>query len=165
MRSEVADLPVRLNGTRRAKTLANAVGLVLLAWTARAEGAAFELRWTAPAECPSRDAIVDATRARLGELGSAAPPELFVEGTVQPESGGFVATLVLSDASGHLVGERELRVAGQDCAAIEEPVSLVLAMVIATLRPQNGTPADRRERPEATPPTRAQTAPEKPATR
>lgn len=159
-------MPGRLNGRCRARKLANAVGLVLLAWTARAEGAAFELRWSAPAECPSGAAIVEATRARLGELGSEAPPELFVEGTVQPQSEGFVATLVLSDTSGRLVGERELRVAGQDCAAIEEPVSLVLAMVLATLRPQSGAHAARREQPEVMPPTRAPAAPaEVPMTR
>jgi len=116
--------------------------LSLVAWTARAEAASFDLHWSAPAECPSRDAIVDATLARLGEENRTAPPELFIEGTVRAHDGGFLATLVLSDASGQLVGERELRVAGQDCAAIEEPVSLVLAMVIATLRPHEATRVD-----------------------
>ncbi|MBN9159985.1 MAG: hypothetical protein BGO98_34995 [Myxococcales bacterium 68-20] len=149
-------LPGRSNGTCRAWALANVVGLAVVAWTAKAEGAPFELQWSAPPECPSGSAIVDATRARLGESGPAAPPELFVQGTVRARDGGFVATLVLSDASGQRVGERELRVAGQECAAVEEPVSLVLAMVIAALRPRDGEPADRREPAEAPPATRTQ---------
>jgi hypothetical protein len=127
--------PRALNGTGRARALATAIGLVIVSSTAWASGASFELTWSAPATCPSNVAIVEATRARLGEETPDAAAQLFVNGTVQAVSGGVLVALVLRDVSGQAVGERELRVEGSDCAAIEEPVSLVLAMVIAAMRP------------------------------
>lgn len=116
--------------------LASAVGLGIASWSAAAIGAPFELAWSAPSGCPSRERIVDATRARLGEGPSDAPPELFVRGTVAAgETGGFVVRLAMTDASGAALGEREVRVEQESCSEIEAPTSLVLAMMIAVADP------------------------------
>lgn len=112
---------------------------------ARADAAPFALVWTAPEGCPSRQQIVEATQAKLGEMGSGASvkharvaeaPELFVQGEVKEDGDGFVVTLALRDAVDRPMGERELRVAASRCDAVEEPTSLVLAMMIAVARPR-----------------------------
>jgi hypothetical protein len=139
---------VRLSGARaRAWGLGSVVALVAAAWPGRANGAPFELAWSAPAGCPSREEIVEATRARLGESPSEAPPELFVQGTVRPGPGGFVVTLALEDASGHALGERDVRVEEQSCKAVKKPASLVLAMMIAVARPHVEEQGDAGTRP------------------
>jgi hypothetical protein len=121
----------------RAWALASAAGIGVASWPALASGAPFELAWSAPTGCPSREQIVDATLARLGEAPSNAPPELFVQGTVRgAEGGGFVVTLALKDASGQALGERDVRVERQSCKDVEDPASLVLAMMIAVARPR-----------------------------
>lgn len=93
--------------------------------------------------------MVDATRARLGERETAAAPDLFVHGTVSAERGVFVVSFVVKDAAGADVGERELRVQGRDCRAIEEPAALVLATMISVVRPSTETspPPSQDERP------------------
>ncbi len=146
---------MRLRGTRAGRwALASAAGLVIVSWAMAASGAPFDLLWSAPAGCPSREEIVDATRAHLGESPSEALPELFVQGTVRAVRGGFTVTLALKDASGHPLGEREVRVEQQSCRAIEEPTSVVLAMMIAVARPRVEERGPREERVE-TPPASA----------
>lgn len=108
--------------------------LALVVWPSVAASAPFELSWSAPAGCPSREAIVSATRARLHDGDSELPPELFVEGTVHEEKGGFVVSLVMHDASAHPAGARRLRMEEHDCKAIEKSTALVLAMMIAVAR-------------------------------
>ncbi len=130
-----------------------AVGLVVASWPAPANGAPFDLVWSAPAGCPSREVIVAATQASLGESPSEASPELFVQGAVRAVGGGFVVKLGLKDASGRALGEREVRVGPPSCEAIEEPVSLVLAMMIAVARPRLEERGDSAERAETPPPS------------
>lgn len=130
--------------------MAGIAGLVVASCSSLANAAPFDLAWSAPAGCPSREAIVDATQARLGETSHAAP-ELFVQGTVTATSGGFVVTLALRDATGNAAGEREVRVEGESCKAIEEPASLVLAMMIAVARPRVEASSHPQERSEEAP--------------
>lgn len=146
-------------------TLGSVLALVATSWPIEAHAAPFDLAWSAPEGCPSREAIVEATQARLGEPASGPPPELFVQGTVATVSRGFVVTLALKDASGHSIGERQVRVERQSCMDVEDPASVVLAMMIAVARP---TPRkDEAARPEVEtppPPRSASEAPPPPAT-
>lgn len=122
----------RSRGWARAWGVLAAIALAV--WPSVAAGAPFELSWSAPPGCPSREAIVSATRARLHDGDSELPPELFVEGTVSEENGGFVVSLVMHDASAHPAGARRLRVEERECKAIEKSTALVLAMMIAVAR-------------------------------
>jgi len=148
---------VRLIGTHaRVRALVSGVGLVLASWSwsKAAYAAPFELVWSAPAGCPSRDEIMEATRARLGEPRSAATPELLVEGTVSESNEGFSVTLVMNDASGRRIGQRQVRVESRTCKEVEGPTSLVLAMMIAVARPRIEAPASPDDHVE-TPPSGA----------
>ena len=139
-------MPWNLNGTRvRGWALASAIGLAAVSWPATARGAPFELSWAAPEGCPSRETIVAATQARLGDPPSDLPPELFVQGTVEAVPGGFVLTLALRDASGHALGERTVRVEEESCAAIEDPAAVVLALMIGVARSRIEADAERAE--------------------
>ena len=99
-----------------------------------ARAAPFELDWSAPEGCPSRERMLLATRARLGEHDSSAAPELFVRGTVTVEGGIVVLDLHVNDANGEDRGERRVRFDDRACEAIEAPAALVLAMMIGVAR-------------------------------
>jgi hypothetical protein len=145
-------LPRRRIGTRaRVLGVAGAAGLVVAGWPAPAKGAPFELAWSAPEGCPSREEIVDATHASLGESSTEAPPEFFVQGAVRATDRGFLVTLVLNDAAGRAVGERVVRVDRQVCAEISTPASVVLAMMIAVARPRTAQRDEPRELAETPP--------------
>lgn len=111
------------------------------AWATTAGAAPFDLAWSAPEGCPSREEMVAATRTRLGEDETEASPDLFVRGTVSADGEAFVVTFLVKDATGAEVGERELRVKGHECRAIEEPAALVLATMISVVRPSSFEPA------------------------
>ncbi|MDF2696200.1 MAG: hypothetical protein K0S65_4583 [Labilithrix sp.] len=162
----------RRGGRGRTRLVASAAGVALALFSASAGAAPFDLAWTAPEGCPTRERIVDATRANLGEPPSTAPPELFVRGAVAGGAEGFVISLSLEDAVGASLGERDVRVAGQRCEAIEEPTALVLAMMIAVARPSSAPPppddAAASERspapvPSTKPPTRQRPPPPSPS--
>jgi len=112
-----------------------------VSWAASAHAEPFDLAWTAPEGCPSREEMVAATRARLGERETTAPPELFVRGDVTTQKDGFAITFLVKDAAGAEVGEREMHVQGRSCRALEEPAALVLATMISVVRPRAETPA------------------------
>jgi len=103
--------------------------------------------------------MIEATLKRLEESRSDAPPELFVEGVVRKESGGFVVSLVLRDPSGRGLGEREVRVERQSCQDVEGTAALVLALMIAVARPNLVAPPETQGDAAATPSTIAPEAP------
>ena len=133
----------RIGARVRAWAVASAVGLVAVGWSPAVEAAPFELEWSAPEGCPTREAILDTTYARLGKARADDPPGLFVRGDVAAVDRGFTVTLVLEDVTGRSVGERTVRVGDSACAAIETPASVVLAMMIAVARPRAVAPAPR----------------------
>lgn len=101
-----------------------------------AHAAPFDLEWSAPPGCPSRESMIAATRAHLGETDTGAPPDLFVRGTVSVEKGPFfVVAFHMTDAEGKSLGERRVPIREATCAGIEAPASLVLAMMITVARP------------------------------
>jgi hypothetical protein len=128
-----------------------AAGLILMSWASRAEATEFELAWSAPAGCPSRLEIIEATRARLREAPSEEPPQVFIHGTVTPERSGFVISLVLKDNAGHAVGERQVNVEGPSCKAVKGPTALLLAIMIAE-RPRVAPDTAPQEPPSPPPP-------------
>jgi len=117
----------------RARTTATVLAFALTVH-ATAEAAPFELSWSAPDGCPSRDRILAETRAELGEPPSDDPPKLFVQGRVIEDKRGFVVTLTMTDAGGHPAGGRRVRVDKPNCEEIATPTALVLAMMIAVAR-------------------------------
>jgi len=110
-----------------------------------ANAAPFELEWSAPEGCPSRERMLSATRARLGEDDPSAPPELFVRGSVTIEGPDVVVDLRVADAAGADLGERHVRFEDRRCDAIEGPSALVLAMMLGVARPRQ--PEDDRRGP------------------
>jgi len=136
--------------------LVSSLGFALFSCPTSAAAAPFELAWSAPAGCPSRDDIVEATRARLGAPSSEAPPQVFMEGTVSEVPQGFRVRLTMKDAAGRQVGVREVRVDSHTCKEIEGQTSLVLAMMIASGQPQRAeapaTPDEPVEAPATEPP-------------
>lgn len=143
--------------------LRSAAGLVVASWSVPANAAPFDLAWSAPAGCPSREEIVHATEERRRESASGASPELFVQGTVVAVRDGFVVALALKDASGHALGEREVRVEQRSCKAIEDPTSVVLAMMIAVARARVEEPGKHGEVAESPPPATLPSPPSAPA--
>lgn len=133
-------------GRARARTCIVAMGVTALCSTTSlpvlasppesGEDVPFELAWSAPAGCPASAEIVDATRARLRERAGHSSIRLLVEGSVVAQGQSFVVSFVVTDSSGHAVGERQLRVDGRACNVVQEPAALVLAMMIATSRPR-----------------------------
>ena len=144
-----------------ARSRACAIGLVIAGWPSPANGAPLELAWSAPEGCPSGEEIVEATYARLEKDRTEAPPELIVRGTVARGATGFVVTLVLEDVTGRSVGERTVRVDQRACGEIVTPTSVVLAMMIAVVRPRIAS-SNEPETPPEEPPAAQQAPPAPP---
>ncbi|MDD9969180.1 MAG: hypothetical protein OXR73_23260 [Myxococcales bacterium] len=84
--------------------------------------------------CISTRALAERVERRLQRdvFVSASQSELAVEGRVAPGDGpnSWVATLVMSDPDGRVLGQRELRAEGQRCAVLDESLTLVIAIAI-----------------------------------
>jgi len=151
VRRRLGWLGKRIGARSRACAAASAIGLGVAGWPAPATGAPLELAWSAPEGCPSSEEIVEATYARLEKDRTEAPAELFVRGTVARGDAGFVVTLVLEDVNGRSIGERIVRVDRRACAEIVTPTSVVLAMMIAVVRPRLATSSEPEKEPEERP--------------
>lgn len=107
--------------------------------------------------CISTQALARAVEERLHRpvFVSASQGEVSVEGRIQRGAGGrgFRAVLHVRDASGQLLGRRELTTAEAACAALDESLSLVIAVMIdpdAAMAPPPEPP--REPPPEPLPP-------------
>jgi len=63
----------------------------------------------------------------------AAPAEAELAAEVHlrvAATGGWEALVTISDAAGHVLGRRELRIDAEDCRALERPLLLVIALAI-----------------------------------
>ncbi|MDF2692753.1 MAG: hypothetical protein K0S65_1136, partial [Labilithrix sp.] len=121
-------------------TVALVVAFTCIMHAKPARAAPFDLEWSAPEGCPSRERMIAATRARLGESEASAPPALFVRGTVAADDGVIVVDLQVKDIAGAELGERRVRFDGSSCQAIVDPTALVLAMMLAVARPHEPEP-------------------------
>lgn len=127
-----------------------------------AHAAPFDLEWSAPAGCPTRERMIAASREALGEAESAGAPELFVHGNVSAEGEAHVIRLHVRDRSGTDLGEREVRIDNRRCSAIEQPAALLIALMIAVARSRDAPP-DAAEPALPAPTPRAPATKERPA--
>jgi hypothetical protein len=114
-----------------------AVGVLLLTAGVRSAHAdddvvSAHLAWTAAASCLSRAALEERVSARLGRDAFVARDRAgaLVAGSLRRTRDGWVAVLQLRRRDGAIVGTRELHVPGPDCAALDEPLTLVLALLV-----------------------------------
>lgn len=131
--------PPRAPTSRRGARLLTAVLIALAPATVRAEAPAraSSLGWVrlAGAEsCVGPRALALAVERRLGHEVFVSPGraaiaiEGHVERTAAPE--GFLAVLTVSDETGAALGTRELRSAEPSCAAMDDKLALVIAVMI-----------------------------------
>jgi len=82
--------------------------------------------------CVATQPLARAVEARLGRKVFVSPAEadVSVEGRVEKRAQGFAATIVLRDADGKLLGTRTLEKNDPTCAALTEPLVLVIAVMI-----------------------------------
>jgi hypothetical protein len=92
------------------------------------------LRAPGAESCIGARALAEAVEARLGgaALAPASRAEVSIEGAVAPATGepGWRVWITVADGAGKVVGTRELSHAGVDCRAIDEEVSLTIALLI-----------------------------------
>jgi hypothetical protein len=95
-------------------------------------------------DCISTQALAERVERRLGRrvFVSASQADFALEGRVEraDAGGAFVATLVVSDRAGRVLGRRVLRAPGPSCAPLEAPLVLVIAIAID---PGASLPLDR----------------------
>jgi hypothetical protein len=83
--------------------------------------------------CPDGAAITKAVSQRMGrEAFAPNPGERQLEGLVSPEADGWQVLLAVRDEQQHLLGKRQHRVAGSDCAAVLAPTALIIALLVDT---------------------------------
>jgi hypothetical protein len=95
----------------------------------------YELRWQ---RAPGAEACVEARElgtavgARVGRevFADAGGAALVIDGEVRPTVDGWHVAIAVHDRAGAARGGRELDVAGADCRAIDEPLTLVLALIV-----------------------------------
>src|SRR5947207_14748467 len=85
-------------------------------------------------DCISTQALAERVEQSVGHalFGSASQADLSPEGHVERtgKPSAFVATLVVSDRRGQVLGRRVLRAPGDDCAALTASLVLVIAIAI-----------------------------------
>src|SRR6185503_18471734 len=116
-----------------------------LSWS-RADGAR---------ECIISNALARAVEARLGRsvFVSPAAAEFMLEARIEGGPSNWSATISLQDREGHRIGQRDLTSREKDCRALDQSLSLMLALAIdpnATLA-VSGPPVEARPPPAALP--------------
>ncbi len=123
---------------------ARATALVTIAWLvagidARAseEAVTYSLGWTrmpGAETCVAAGALARAVEARLGHpaWAPASAAKVSIEGYVEKRSDGvgWRAHVELTDERGTQLGQRDVTSQEVDCAALEQPLTLVLALII-----------------------------------
>lgn len=119
-----------------------ALATLTFASGARARGLAVGLNWTrgqGAEQCIGPIELARSLEARLGRalFEPAGTAELALEARVErnAEDGSFRAHLAVVDANGIELGARELSAPGPDCRALDEALTLVIAV---TLYPEGG---------------------------
>jgi hypothetical protein len=102
------------------------------------------------AECPDRDTVLDAVRARLGFDPFREPAEITIAASVSRAGEQLYARIRLSDGTGQ-TGERRLASHRADCAELASAMELALSIAI--------DPLSSAREPATTPPPVAEPAP------
>lgn len=96
------------------------------------------LSWVAPEECAPSAEIAAAVSTSLGRAAftgaGTAELDIRVELVRAAEEGTFEAELLMRDATGRVLGRRALRSEGADCRTLDEPLTVVLAMMLNVRR-------------------------------
>lgn len=118
----------------------------------------YELQWQ---RAPGAEACIEARElgaavgARVGRevFAGAEAAALVIDGEVRPAADGWHVAIAIRDRAGAARGGRELDIAGADCRAIDEPLTLVLALIVdpegtwgAPTPPVEGAATDARMR-------------------
>ncbi|WP_438025566.1 hypothetical protein [Sorangium sp. So ce233] len=120
---------MRTSRTRAQALLFTLVGQCvapLVSSAARAEDLPFDLRWTAPADCPAGAAVEAEITRLLGDQSPASNGTLRAAGTIAPAGSGFALYIELSRD-----GWKSARtVRGATCRALADAGALIVAMAI-----------------------------------
>jgi hypothetical protein len=86
--------------------------------------------------CVDRETLQREVEGRLERhvFGDPAQADVFVVGQVERGESDFVARLSMVAASGRVLGQRELHSESPDCARLDDPLALVVALAIDSLR-------------------------------
>src|SRR5260221_2390311 len=97
----------------------------------------YSLSWTRLAgaeKCVAGGTLARAVETRLGRPAWAATSlaDIQIEGQVEPRTDrpGWRVRIVLSDPKGAVLGQREIASDEASCDALEEPLVLMLALII-----------------------------------
>lgn len=112
-------------------------------------------------QCPDEQAIRNAVAVRLGYNAFRAEAPRSVIAVISRVGQRFTATISLRDASGAIVGEREVASAQADCVELTEAMVLALSIAIDPLG-RAREPVEAPEPPSA-PPRAQQTQPAEPS--
>jgi hypothetical protein len=107
--------------------------LVALPYRASADAPArVALEWTRPAGCIERDALAHDVEKRLHRAAFVprAQADLVVEGRVDRTDAGWTARIVLERPDGAAIGTRRIDAAAEACGALDEPLAVVLALLV-----------------------------------
>jgi hypothetical protein len=86
-------------------------------------------------------------------LVSAAAADLAIEGRVEPREGsGFRAVVVVTSSGGAVLGDRTVESTADSCAQIEEPLALIVALLIDAEAARVVAPAPTLSAPPPPPP-------------
>lgn len=123
--------------------------MLWLAPSARAEDAYVPtaVSLEAPAVCASAAALTEGVALQLGRAPFAAPSdaELVIAISITEETDGlFLAQLELrSVATGEVFGTRSLRSDERDCASLDDPLAVIVAMLLNVQRDELALPTPR----------------------
>lgn len=112
--------------------------------------------------CVATQTLARAVEERLGRavFVSAAQADVSVEGRIEPaRKGGWRAVVTLRDAKGALLGTREIARADKGCEAMNEPLALVIAVMIDPDAALATPGANAQPQPQPTPPPAPAPAP------
>ena len=115
---------------------------------------AWRLAWRAPDTCTPADQLRRAVEARVGQAVFHEPADRFIEGDVTAQNGGWLARLVVTDAKGTPLGQREVVSTEPGCPTLDARLTLVLSLLIdpagsLRARPMVTTPAPTPRLPTA----------------
>ena len=104
------------------------------------------MTWRAPETCTSPDQLRRSVETRVGQAVFREPADRFIEGDLSAQNGGWLARLVVTDAKGTPLGQREVVTTEPACPSLDARLTLVLSLLIdpsggLRARPMQTTPA------------------------
>jgi hypothetical protein len=145
-------MKTRLRAIRRSACWAIGVAIFPLLARAASDQPTYALSWSradGARECITASALAKAVEARLGRsvFVSTAVAEFMLEARIDGGPSMWSATISLLDREGRRIGQRDLTSTERDCRALDQSLSLMLALAIdpnatlAVAAPPGETPA------------------------